>query len=831
MIVVDVALTRRGAIVREFNVTERDTPTHGYNPARAGGDGQESRRQVGARDAWEESQHPRGQPKNAGEFVSKGAGVHVTATAAPGVAIHAPHYMHTQLVENPPSPSPAPAQLSWEAAPGRTSHMLPGFHNASFEQRQEYQRAVETVLEGDNGGDAIAQGMGLLTLSTFEGPGVFEGHVNPGAQAQAAQNLDALSNDSKARLTVGECVRGLLLHQDAVAWHKPRFLPQHVKGPYLIPALKIGPFNYAVAGRLDQNGNSHSDAYLSMSQDMQDKVTQAGIDEDRSNFMYLNDKGEYLNDIAARRYAEANSLLTHHGEQFNGIRVHLISEHLKPEASNPGAMLRDEDADVIDYDIGRTLSPEEAQQLDAAMAKEFGMSFFAPIATPTGWRFRNVHEATGIGNFAFQRRTLNAMDRIESETLPEQAGYRFAASDGDFVSNDWSKDTKGEEYQKTIDAAGPDVSRAAAALYARLAPKIAEVEQAFAKRYNWASEGGRPAGEGNTRDSQALGAGVAIIDPDGRMLFLRRSAQAEQHAGHWDFPGGGIEDDEEPQEAAARECHEEAGYHPHELHPDIFPEVAGDGWHFTTFAHPVDRPFEPELNDEHDAHCWATAEEAMEHLPLRPGIRQTLTETRDAYDPSEPRVGKGSPEGGEWTKGEFLNPIVGAGEKFDRNKWVRHVPVYKNPHAKELLDFSKLYKDTDIRGIMDEDTGNVFWFTEESALHAEMAEALKLKHVSSLEVWTSEKEGPLLYLRDMASKHALTIAKNSKPLQQLVDEGIGVIAGTGDNEKIFYNLDEAIAYALKVNKKYMQDSACGCGGTCAKCRDQRMVFHAYGSVA
>ena len=95
---------------------------------------------------WNEELHPRGQPKNAGEFVAKGGGVHVTATAAPGVEVHVPHHVHLALLGNRQGEPPAPAQLSWEAAPGRTSNTLPGFHQASFEQRQEYQRAIEEVL-------------------------------------------------------------------------------------------------------------------------------------------------------------------------------------------------------------------------------------------------------------------------------------------------------------------------------------------------------------------------------------------------------------------------------------------------------------------------------------------------------------------------------------------------------------------------------------------------------------------------------------------------------------------------------------------------------------
>jgi 8-oxo-dGTP pyrophosphatase MutT (NUDIX family) len=48
-------------------------------------------------------------------------------------------------------------------------------------------------------------------------------------------------------------------------------------------------------------------------------------------------------------------------------------------------------------------------------------------------------------------------------------------------------------------------------------------------------------------------AAVAIRDAAGRVLLV-------QHVeGHWQLPGGAVEPDEDPRDAAARECMEEAG--------------------------------------------------------------------------------------------------------------------------------------------------------------------------------------------------------------------------------------------------------------------------------
>jgi 8-oxo-dGTP diphosphatase len=51
---------------------------------------------------------------------------------------------------------------------------------------------------------------------------------------------------------------------------------------------------------------------------------------------------------------------------------------------------------------------------------------------------------------------------------------------------------------------------------------------------------------------------IAVVEHEGRFLIGRRS-EGVPLAGLWEFPGGKVELGESPEDAAVRECHEEAG--------------------------------------------------------------------------------------------------------------------------------------------------------------------------------------------------------------------------------------------------------------------------------
>lgn len=119
---------------------------------------------------------------------------------------------------------------------------------------------------------------------------------------------------------------------------------------------------------------------------------------------------------------------------------------------------------------------------------------------------------------------------------------------------------------------------------------------------------------------ERLCAGIMFTTPDGLALFVRRSPDSD-HPGTWAWPGGGIEGDETPQEAAKREAFEEVGHETQGKLSEIDHEE-DDQNTFTTFHNGIDEPFLPKLNGEHTAYAWAPLIDPPS--PLHPGVEKTL---------------------------------------------------------------------------------------------------------------------------------------------------------------------------------------------------------------
>lgn len=135
------------------------------------------------------------------------------------------------------------------------------------------------------------------------------------------------------------------------------------------------------------------------------------------------------------------------------------------------------------------------------------------------------------------------------------------------------------------------------------------------------------------RTAHLRASGIIFVTPDRKALFLKRADD-----GTWNWPAGGLEDDETPEEAARREALEEIGPYPEGNLVQIETCVSEAGIEFTTFYQEVDAEFEPVLNDEHTDWVWREIDARPD--PLHPGVAKTLERFPSLCDatPNEVRV-------------------------------------------------------------------------------------------------------------------------------------------------------------------------------------------------
>lgn len=99
---------------------------------------------------------------------------------------------------------------------------------------------------------------------------------------------------------------------------------------------------------------------------------------------------------------------------------------------------------------------------------------------------------------------------------------------------------------------------------------------------------------------------VTVLTNRGRALILRRGPTAPWMPGAWNLPGGGIDEGETPEQAAARECAEEAGIAPLGLRP--VRKVADPDLTLYVFTAETNVTV-PRLNYESDAYAWVGPED------------------------------------------------------------------------------------------------------------------------------------------------------------------------------------------------------------------------------
>lgn len=200
-----------------------------------------------------------------------------------------------------------------------------------------------------------------------------------------------------------------------------------------------------------------------------------------------------------------------------------------------------------------------------------------------------------------QRRAMWAAASGHSTlNIPEGVGKEFANADPGGKLPATAKDMTGEEF----------------GLLRRLINKFFG-EESDEPEHHEAGQDDAPKGRA---------ASVAFVCPDGRTLFVKRAHDAsDPHSGKWCWPGGQAGDDEEF-EAARREVTEEAGK---DCSFDKMTELhrgrTERGWDHVSYVVPVEKPFSPQLSDEHSGHVWAYPDDAPQ--PLHPGVKKTMDET------------------------------------------------------------------------------------------------------------------------------------------------------------------------------------------------------------
>lgn len=118
-------------------------------------------------------------------------------------------------------------QISWETKPSASSGHLKEIFDAPMSEQTEFHYAMSKALTDDNGQDVIAKELGILSPGSFDAPGVFEGTISPGTQTQVLmpkKYKGQLGQVDEATLDLVEmysAVRGILLKQDGVGYHRP----------------------------------------------------------------------------------------------------------------------------------------------------------------------------------------------------------------------------------------------------------------------------------------------------------------------------------------------------------------------------------------------------------------------------------------------------------------------------------------------------------------------------------------------------------------------------------------------------------------------------------
>lgn len=111
-------------------------------------------------------------------------------------------------------------------------------------------------------------------------------------------------------------------------------------------------------------------------------------------------------------------------------------------------------------------------------------------------------------------------------------------------------------------------------------------------------------------------AGNLLVE-DGEVLLIYRSDEE-----HWEVPGGEVEEDESPTQAAVREAEEEIGVEVELEKPFYTGEFMKDGEMFLWHGYIASTDETPSLNEEKFSSLEWVGKERLDELNLAPNLRQ-----------------------------------------------------------------------------------------------------------------------------------------------------------------------------------------------------------------
>jgi hypothetical protein len=122
------------------------------------------------------------------------------------------------------------AQISVESIPSTEAGHLPEIFDAPVEQIVEYHHAMDKAFLDDDGYDIVSKELGMLQLGVSNGLGSWEGRNDPVSQNEIVvprqyrvKEDGVISEDAKDLIAAYAAVKGVLLKQKGIGWHRPFF--------------------------------------------------------------------------------------------------------------------------------------------------------------------------------------------------------------------------------------------------------------------------------------------------------------------------------------------------------------------------------------------------------------------------------------------------------------------------------------------------------------------------------------------------------------------------------------------------------------------------------